>query len=476
MNHKHQTVPVAFDEIITRDGAGSKSAGEMRPLNAPPFSELALSLEFSVRHRDDLRYTATLGHWHQFDGHRWERDDTLHVFDLAREICQQASENSGDKEGLARKLTSAQTVAAVERLARCDRRHAARVEMWDANPWLLNTPSGTVDLKTGELHGHHRSDYLTKVTAIGPEPGRPEQWDKFLLRAMDGNGEDISFLQRWFGYSLTGVTREHAMAFFYGTGRNGKTVTINTITGILGDYAWTAPTEMFMVQKVNQHPTDLASLMGARLVTAIETEEGRRWAESKIKALTGGDRIPARFMRQDFFEYTPQFKLLIASNHKPGLRSVDEAIRSRMNLIPFSVVIPKAERDLELSDKLKGEWPRILQWCIEGCLAWQREGLNPPARVIEATNEYLDSEDSIGRWLEEKCLTGKQYNTSSSVLFAGWKSWAQCNNEPEGSQRRFSQALKDRGFTSEHSRRGAVFNGVILRADVPADVPAGDET
>src|SRR4030095_9190084 len=192
-----------------------------------------------------------------------------------------------------------------------------------------------------------------------------------------------------------GITREHAWFFLYGTGANGKSVFVNTIAALMGDYAKTAPIETFTETNSEHHPTDLAGLQGARLVSAVETEEDRRWAENKIKRLTGGDPISARFMRQDFFEYVPQFKLVVAGNHKPGLRSVDEATRRLLNLLPFTVTIPEAERDRELHEKLRTEWPGILGWAIEGCLNWQREGLNPPAIVSEATDDYLATEDLL---------------------------------------------------------------------------------
>ena len=205
------------------------------------------------------------------------------------------------------------------------------------------------------------------------------------------------------GYALTGSTREHALFFGYGSGANGKGVTINTAAGILADYAQTAAVETFTASFTDRHTTELAALRGARLVTVAETEEGRRWAESRIKTLTGGDPIRARFMRQDEFEFQPQLKLLISGNHKPGLRSVDEAIRRRFHLIPFVITIPPDERDPDLAEKLKSEWPAILAWMIAGCLAWQRERLNPPAAVRDATAAYLDAQDALAAWIEECC-------------------------------------------------------------------------
>ena len=227
-----------------------------------------------------------------------------------------------------------------------------------------------------------------------------DSWTRSLAAMPSCRG----FLARVAGYGLSGSTREHALFFLYGTGANGKGTFLNTLTAILGDYARVAGMETFTESHSDRHPTELAMLRGARIVTAQETEEGRRWAESRIKALTGGDPITARFMRQDFFTYTPQFKLLIAGNHKPGLRNIDEAIRRRFHLLPFTIRIPPECRDAKLFERLKAEWPAILAWAIRGCLAWQADGLRPPAAVIDATAEYFDDEDGFGRWLAECCV------------------------------------------------------------------------
>ncbi len=431
----------------------------------PRFSEEALALRFSRIYEGELRYVAGWGRWMCWDGARWREDDTLAVFDLCRTICRRASAECGDaKERAAMKIAAAQTVAAIERLARADRRHAALVEQWDADPWLLNTPGGTVDLRTGEILKHRRADHITKITGAPPS-GECPLWLSFLDRVTGGDSQLQSFLRRVVGYALTGSTSENALFFLYGSGANGKSVFLSTIAGVLGEYARTAPIEAFIASNSEHHPTDLAGLRGARLVTAVETEDGRRWAESKLKALTGGDRIAARFMRQDFFEFTPQFKLVIAGNHKPGLRTVDEAIRRRFYLLPFSVKILAQERDTELREKLCSEWGGILQWAVSGCIEWQREGLNPPAVVRDATAAYLANEDSVGRWLEERCVADSHYWTSSSSLFSDWRLWCTQAGEREGSQRKFAQDLETRGFVPERNRTGRGFLGIGLRTN-----------
>jgi putative DNA primase/helicase len=269
-------------------------------------------------------------------------------------------------------------------------------------------------------------------------------------------------LQRLLGYCLTGLTTEHVMAFLYGTGSNGKSVLLNTVSGILDTYHRTAPIETFTASNNERHPTELAGLHGARMVTSIETEEGRRWAESKIKALTGGDKIAARFMRQDFFHYTPQFKLLIAGNHKPSLRTVDEAMRRRFNLVPFTVTIPAEKRDKELPVKLQKEWPGILRWMIVGCLEWQRIGLSPPEAVTKATAEYLTSEDSIAAWLDDCAELAPESFTQNADLFKSWADWATKTGEHFRSQRGFSQKLIDRGFRKDKVRHQRGFFGIRL--------------
>jgi putative DNA primase/helicase len=453
------------DFVFNSDADGAEKTATENDIHPPELTDEALALRFAERHRDELRYVAAWSKWLIFDGKRWQLDQTLQAFDWARKVCREAAAHCDSKKYV-KVLASAKTVAAVERLAKADRRLAATVDQWDANPWLLNTPGGVTDLRTGNLRSHHPSDYLTQITAVSSSGSCPT-WQAFLDRVTAGDKSLKKFLQRMAGYCLTGVTNEHALFFGYGTGANGKSVFTSTISGILADYHCTAPIETFTASHHDRHPTELARLRGARLVTSVETEEGRRWAESRIKQLTGGDKIAAHFMRQDFFEFTAQFKLFITGNHKPGLRSVDEAIRRRLNLIPFTVTVPPAERDPDLTEKLKAEWPGVLAWMIEGCLAWQRDGLAPPATVTSATAAYLEAEDAVAAWLKEQCEEESEAVERSSTLFASWKVWAERAGESVGSQKKLSQKLEDRGFKKSHDRRGSCFAGLRVLAACP---------
>jgi putative DNA primase/helicase len=244
-------------------------------------------------------------------------------------------------------------------------------------------------------------------------------------------------------------------------------VLTNTVVKIMGDYATVAPMEAFTASSRPQHPTDLAALRGARLVTAQETEQGRHWAESKVKMMTGGDPITARFMRQNFFTYQPQFKLWITGNDKPGLRSVGEDTRRRFNLIPFSETIPREERDGDLQDKLVEEWPAILRWLIDGCLEWQANGLNPPQAVSAATDTYFEEEDAFGGWVGECCETNRACCERSGACLKSYNDWAERSNEPKLSSKEFRRVMEARGFAYGRKNSARLYLGLRLLGQQP---------
>ncbi|MEF9387777.1 phage/plasmid primase, P4 family [Ralstonia solanacearum species complex bacterium KE056] len=438
-------------------------------------TEDALALAFTRRYHRDWRYVAAWGRWLVWDGHRWRTEDTLAATDLIRNVCRHAAVNA-DNPKLAAKLATSGTVGGVERLARADRRHAATTSEWDADPWLLNTPGGVVDLRTGRQRPPDRDDRMTKITTATPGGDCPI-WRQFLAEVTGGDAELQAYLQRMAGYALTGSTQEHALFFLYGTGANGKSVFLNTLSTILGDYAANAAMDTFMETRTDRHPTDMAGLRGARFVAAIETEQGRRWAESKVKNLTGGDKISARFMRQDFFEFFPQFKLFVAGNHKPAIRNIDEAMKRRLHLIPFTVTVPPERRDKHLQQKLLAERDGILAWAVQGCLDWQRLGrLDPPQQVLDATEEYFEAEDALGRWLDERCVREANAKSLTAELFNDWKPWAEAAGEFAGSQKRFADLLLTRGVEKWRNTAGLRgFRGIGLKHPAaPAYTPYAD--
>ena len=426
-------------------------------------TEDALALAFTRRYHRDWRYVAAWGRWLVWDGQRWRNEDTLAATDLIRSVCRQTALRADDRK-VAAKLASSGTVGGVERLARADRRHAATTDEWDADPWLLNTPGGVVDLKTGRTRANDRADRMTKITTATPR-GECPQWRSFLNDVTGGDQKLQDYLQRMVGYALTGSTREHALFFLYGTGANGKSVFVNTLADILGDYATNAPMDTFMETRTDRHPTDMAGLRGARFVAAIETEQGRRWAESKVKNLTGGDKIAARFMRQDFFEFFPQFKLFVAGNHKPAIRNIDEAMKRRLHLIPFTITVPPEKRDKHLQQKLLAERDGILAWALEGCLAWQRLGrLDPPQQVLDATDEYFEEEDAIGEFLDEDCQQSAVAREAISAIYQRWRERAERRGEYVGTSRWLTQQLINRGFARTRLHGGAkALSGLSLK-------------
>jgi putative DNA primase/helicase len=442
----------ANDQKITRPATPTiKDAPRPPP---PSLSDDALALRFADLHVEDRRYIAFTSRWMRWTGLRWEKDTTLNTFDAIRVICRQAAVSCKRKEKAVR-LASAGTIAAVEKIAKSDQRLAAIIEQFDAGPNAFGALEMTIDLKAGVAYAPRREDYITKTASVAPAPeGTPcPLWEAFLTRVTAGNAELNGFLQRYCGYCMTGHVNEHVFAFLHGTGANGKSTFINTVAGIFGDYATVVPMELFMGRESDRHPTEKAKLLGARLAIGHETQRGRRWDEATIKKLTGGDKVTARFMRQDFFDFDPTHKFLIAGNHKPNLSSVDEAMRRRLLLVPFTVQIPEPERDTELPEKLKAEWPAILQWAVDGCLEWRKFGLMVPAIVREASEAYFAEQDTIGQWIEE-CIVGDvDAFTRTLDLFASWKTWTEAKNHRPGSERAFVQALVEHKLQKgQHSR------------------------
>jgi putative DNA primase/helicase len=400
---------------------------------------------FVERYAEHIRYCHSTGAWFKWTGVRWQRDLTGWTYQQVRKLARHLGE---DQDERGRKVIGKTSFASgVERFSRCDQAVAVTMDYWDSDAWLLGTPAGAVDLQTGQHRDPIRSDGITRSTACVPLDCGCPRWLQFLSETTGDDADLIRFLQQWCGYSLTGITREHALVFVYGPGGNGKSVFMNVVTTVMGDYASTAPMDTFTAALADRHPTDLAMLRGARLVTASETEQGRAWAEARIKQMTGGDPIAARFMRQDFFTFRPTFKLFVVGNHKPVLRNVDEAARRRFNIVPFVIKPPTPDRELE--QKLIQEAGAILQWMIEGCLDWQRYGLIRPASVVVATDAYFSDQDLFGQWLEDCCDMqpgNSRIWDRSADLFGSWTEYAHKAGDKPGTKKAFGQSMQRRGL------------------------------
>ena len=414
----------------------------------------------------EIRYSPATG-WLIWCGTHWQQDSEGAVQDrliqVMRRVYQEAGRDEGDKALANHALRSLQEPRIRGALALAKGRPGVRIEAseLDSDPWLLNCHNGTLDVRTAELRSHSRADHITRVLPTPYDPDAPcPAWLAFLQRVMDGNSELIQFLRQGLGYSLTGSTREQRLYLLHGTGANGKTTFLETARTLLGDYAAATPFETLLASDHGTATHDFARLGGARFVEAVEAEPGKRLAEAVVKHATGGDTIVARFLYREQFEYRPQFKLWLACNHRPAIRSTGEAFWRRIWLVPFSITIPAEERNLDLEDKLAKELPGILAWTVRGCFAWREVGMLVPKEVTAATAEYRADQDWLQDFLREECDRGPDKSSPAAALFAAYKPWAERRNERVLSQTGFGNVLREAGFRREHTRQGAVWHGL----------------
>lgn len=406
------------------------------------------------QHGGDVRYVQEWG-WLVWNGLCWEIDQTGEVERRAKSTVmsiyqEAASAPEHKKEMLAKHAISSQAAArigAMIRLAESEADVRLTAADFDTHDWLLTCANGVLDLRTGKVTKPNRDHLLTRAipTAYDPKADCP-MFLAFLDRIFDSNQALINYIQRLAGYALTGSTGAQCMFVLYGSGANGKSVLLNTLRALLGDYARNAAPETFLQQQQDRIRSDLARLAGCRIVSTVELDEGKRLSEALVKQMTGGDVITARFLNKNEFEFTPHFKVLMATNHKPIIRGTDYAIWRRIRLIPFAVTIPEAERDPLLSERLADELPGILNWAIAGCLEWQAHGLQEPDEVQDATSAYRGEMDLIGQFLEDTCVTGAQMTTACAALYSSYTTWCEESGERPVTQRRFGAQMTERGI------------------------------
>ncbi|MCO6046176.1 phage/plasmid primase, P4 family [Aeoliella sp. ICT_H6.2] len=421
-----------------------------------------------------IRYVATRNIWLIWDGTRWKRDETGEVHRLAQATAMSISDevrNATDEtrrtslKKWAKTSQSRARLSAMVDLAATQELVSISHRVLDQHPLLLNCKNGVVDLETRRLLRHDPGYLITQSTGLEYPTDHAEcpLWKRTLARIFNNDRELISFLQRLCGVMLSGEVREQILPIFHGDGANGKTVIVETIRHIMGDYCVKAPHGFGIARKNERHPTELADLCGSRLAIISETDEGQRIDEAQIKELTGGDTIRARRMRQDFWEFEPSHTCLMVTNHRPVVRGTDYGIWRRLLLVPFTVTIPEEEQDKELASKLESEYPAILQWMVEGYKMYKKEvGLNPPQSVLVATKEYKNDMDSFRRFIEEGCILEPQLETLGSALFDAYKSWCENNGESYLDNRYFGKRLKTLPDVTSRRSNGTYYKGIGL--------------
>jgi putative DNA primase/helicase len=390
-----------------KGGGGKPPGGGGRKRDDVPIfasEEAMANVLVAERLTGDWRYGSD-EQWYHYDGRCWRVDETAAIKYQARLVCRETSTKvigTGGTAGVARGVSSARSIRAVEEMARADRRIATPMTNFETDPWVLNTPDGLVNLRTGELLPHDRERLCMCIAGASPDPSvKPKQWLLFIDQITDGDKAYAEYLQRVVGYSLVGVVDEECFIFIYGPGNTGKSKFIEACRLLLGDYGFTADMQSFVAIRGDRNDYDLASFAGRRLITATETEEGRRWDQQRLNKCTGGDRIRARNPYGRYFEYFPHFLLMMAGNYRPRLGTADSAMRRRLHLLPFKNRPPTI--DPYLMDKFRAELPGIMAWAVEGAVLWQRFRLKPPPVVKEETEGYFEIEDQVTNWLEERC-------------------------------------------------------------------------
>ena len=450
-----------------------------RTFSGMDLTDLGNAAHFAAHAKSKLRFNFVWKKWLSWDGMRWRSDDDGRPIRLAKRVVEEMWSD-------ARVSADSDAFKFVEKSARRERLTAmielAKDELpvtplqLDPDSMLLNCVNGTVDLRTGQIYAHRQGDHITKLcpTAFDPNAEAPT-WERFLGEVFEDHPEVVDFMRRWCGYCLTGSIEEQKLPVFWGHGSNGKSTLLNAVKSTIGtDYTMQAQSDLLIDRKHEQHPTELADLFGKRFVICSETEHGRRLAEAKLKSLTGGEPIRARRMREDFWEFLPECKLVLVTNHRPQVYGTDYGVWRRLLLVPFTATFGEDRKDPELPRRLEAESAGILAWMVRGCLEWQTVGLCPPESIVAATESYAASEDIIGRFVSENCHVGEDFRVKSKALVARFRQWCDEVGEPQLSTKRLGKWLTERGHERFRSD-GYWWRGIGLQADESASVESWSE-
>ncbi|USY31717.1 phage/plasmid primase, P4 family [Bacillus velezensis] len=460
-------------EVYFSQTRSSQVADTEEIIDTPPvfhLTELGNAERLVYYHGKNIRYCNELD-WLIWNGKMWEEDSKRQIEALTAQTLRAIyGEAKATEDGYRKKQLN-------DWAKKCERRNirmntildtrpmvAVRKQDLDSHKYLFNCENGVIDLKTGELLPHDRDFLFTKISSVAYQKDADcPNWKAFLESIFideqgQPNYEIINFMQKAIGYSLTGDTTEQVMFFLFGNGRNGKSTFINTVQQLLGDYGRQTNSDTFIKKKNDSSiNNDIARLDGARFVSAVESEEGQQLSESLVKQITGGEKMSARFLRQEYFEFTPEFKVFFTTNHKPIVKGSDEGIWRRIRLVPFTVTIPKEKVDKKLPQKLAAEMPGILRWAVEGCLKWQKEGLKEPEVIRKATEGYREDMDILGPYMSERCVVHPSAKIEAKELYKDYKNWCYENDEIELKNRAFYRQIEIRGFKKENGAKNKVF-------------------
>lgn len=435
----------------------------------------------------DMRYVPARGEWRVWTGTHWARDETGHVERFAKAVAEELYREAGfelderRRRELAKHAMQSESVRAIRgmvTLAQSERGIAEAPSAFDRDLWLLNVANGTIELRTqglldaAKLREHRRGDLITKLIPVAYDPSATcETFLAFLKRIFSDRQQLIEYVQRAIGYSLTGLTTEQILWLCWGVGANGKTTLMQAIARLLSGYSASLAAETLLARKGDTAlaMNDLAEVQGARFVVAVESDMGRRLAEALVKAVTGGESVKVKRLYADVYAITPTFKLWIGTNHKPVIRGTDHAIWRRIHLVPFETIIPEAEQDHQLLDKLEAERPGILAWAVAGCLAWQRGGLGTPEEVRRATAAYRSEMDALGDFLADRCILDAQAAVTAGELHDAYSDWSKRAGEAQLSKRALHLQLTERGFVARRTKNERTWVGLRLRGLLDGD-------
>jgi len=452
------------------------------PGSGEPLTELGYARRLIAEKGGELRYVVPWGRWLVWDGTRWAPDTDGHVARCAKVIARQVhtaliASATADHEAIraAKRAESSSGIKGALTLAATEPEIAIVPEQLDAHPHLLNCLNGVVDLRMGNVGPHDPALLLTKITGASYRPDASGEAFAAFLSRVQPDEEMRVFIRRLLGLSLEGQVTAHVLPIFHGDGANGKSTLMDAVMHALGDYADAGDPDLLRARTFDAHPTGVADLHGRRLVVIHESDAGHRLAEGTVKRLTGGDRLKARRMREDFWSFEPSHTFVMLSNHKPAVRGADEGIWRRLRLVPFAEVIPAAERDESLGRTLAAEADAILAWLVAGHLDWRSGGLREPEAVIAATAAYRAQSDPLGRFLAAQCLVMPALHAGSTELFRAWEQWCTAEREDPGTHAAFAEAMKAKGFESRKSHGTMRWLGVGLAAGEDGERGEGGE-